>query len=355
MNEIGNLDYQLPYDPSDVDIRQQKFAVGHLMNMITHSEIELWRELDYQRKSNAWDAKQKSRLIESLIMRIPLPIFYFDGSDKPWKVIDGLHRLTTLYTFLKGPSFPLKDLEYLKELEGIIFHDLPFKYRRVIEEFIIEAYVINPGTPDKVKLNIFQRINTGGSSLSRQEIRNAFFRGEPANFVSKLAESNLFLRATQEKISTKKMKDKQVALRFISFYNFLDNYESPLESFLDQSMERIYKFELSDRNDIFNAFERSMRASIEIFENKAFYLLNIHGQRQSTNINVALFESWAVNLAKCDYNKLKLLISQRVRVMDSFVLLLQDIEFHKSISSGTSSKKAIHTRFLSIKNLINNI
>ena len=355
MNDFENIDNQLPYNPSDVDIRQQQFPVGHVISMIAHADIELWREIDYQRKSNAWDSKQKSRLIESLIMRIPLPIFYFDGSEKPWKVIDGLHRLTTLYSFIREESFELKELEYLKDLEGKSFHDLPFQYRRVIEESTIEAYVINPGTPSKVKLNIFQRINTGGSSLSRQEIRNAYYRNKPVDFIDSLANSSEFLLATNGKIQQSRMKDKEAVLRFFSFFKFLDRYNSPMERFLDISMENIYIIADEELDSIRNRFRQSMIACNAIFRDKAFYVLNIHGEKQSTTINVALFETWAVNFALLENDRLDMLKNNQSEVLRRFILLLQDIEFHKSFSSSTSSKNAVFTRFSAIRNLINTI
>lgn len=355
MNEFGNIDNQMPYNPNDVDIRQQNFEVYHLMKMISREEIDLRREKEYQRNSSAWSTKQKSRLIESLLMRIPLPMIYFDGSERPWKIIDGLHRLTTLFTFLNGQSFKLTELEYLKDLEGLNYFDLPFKYRRVIEEFSIEAYVINPGTPNKVKFNIFHRINTLGKSLNPQEIRNANYRGEPVDLLERLATSEFFLRATQGKFKTNRMRDREVVLRYVAFYKFLDYYFTPLETFLDQSMERMFRFNYNEREDLFHAFEQSMDACIRIFDDNAFYLLNINGEKNSSNINVALFETWAVNLAQCDNYILDLLVTQRQRVLADFIILLQNIEFHKSISFSTSSKKSIRTRFLAIKNLINNI
>ncbi|MFP3577751.1 DUF262 domain-containing protein, partial [Brevibacillus sp. SIMBA_040] len=92
-----------------------------------------------------WSAKQKSRLIESLLMNIPLPIFYMDGSRMPWKIIDGLQRLTVLDEFMNKNLFALSDLQYQFDIEGLYFNDLPFSYQRKIRTFVIEAYVINPG------------------------------------------------------------------------------------------------------------------------------------------------------------------------------------------------------------------
>lgn len=355
MNDLENIDNQLPYNPSDVDIRQQKFSIDYIMSMITDSEIELWREEDYQRKSNQWNNEQKSRLIESLIMRIPLPIFYFDGSERPWKIIDGLHRLTTLYTFMKGQSFQLEKLEYLTELNEKTFFQLPFKYRRVIEESTIEAYVINPGTPDKVKLNIFQRINTGGSSLSRQEIRNAYYRGKPSEFINKLATAPAFLDATRSRISLKNMKDKEAVLRFFAFYRYLDRYEPPMEKFLDYAMDSIFEIEDNVLSEIESEFNRSMLTSISLFHENAFYTLDLNGKRESSTINIALFEAWAVNLAKLNHEQQNVLVSKRNKLVDRFSNHLQFSEFYKSISSSTASKKAVAMRFETIRKLINDI
>jgi len=353
MNEFGNIDYQLPYNPNDVDIRQQRFAVREIMEMITESEIELWREDDYQRKSNAWDPKRKSRLIESLIMRIPLPIFYFDGSNSPWKVIDGLHRLTTLYTFIKGESFPLSDLEYLKDLEGSTFFELPFKYRRVIETFNIEAYLINPGTPDKVKLNIFKRINTGGISMSSHEIRTTYFSGKPVEFIKSLVLSAEFLNTTKRKISNYGLKDHEAVLRFFSFYKYWENYKPSMEQFLDFSMETIYTISEIELKQIRERFRQSMITCNVIFDDKAFYMLNYKGEKLGSTINMALFETWSVNIALLDYDALEILETRKEELLIKYFALFQNVEFNKSVSSGTSSKKSVYTRFALIKELIN--
>jgi len=352
MREWHYNDRQLPYNPSDVDIRQQTFAIGHILSDIQNQEIELWRKEDYQRKSSSWDIKQRSRLIESLIMRIPLPIFYFDGSENPWKIIDGLHRLTSLYSFIVEDKWELKNLEFLKDFEGFRFSNLPFKYRRMIEQSTIQAYIINPGTPDRVKINIFQRINTGGTSLSRQEIRNAYYRGLPTEFINELSEAPIFLEATNRKISVNRMKDKEAVLRFFAFYRFKHNYEPPLEKFLDDSMEEI-NYLSEELGDIKIRFFESMNICKEIFEDKAFYILNVNGEKQSTSINIALFEAWSVNLAKLNSSdSIVNILNNKSSLINEFIQLLQNTEFHKSISSGRSSKKAVYTRFSEIERII---
>ncbi|WP_312393914.1 DUF262 domain-containing protein [Chryseobacterium sp.] len=351
MNDWNGDDNLLPYDPTDVDIRQHTLALSEVITMIEIHDIELWLEESYQRRSKAWSIKQKSRLVESIIMRIPLPIFYFDGSEIPWKVIDGLHRLTTLFSYIFLEDWELRELEFLTEFEGRRFSELPFKYQRAIRQSTIEAYVINPGTPNHVKLNIFQRINTGGSLLTRQEIRNSYYSGVGADFINYLSNSTEFLNATNGKISRNRMKDKEAILRFIAFYKFLSDYSTPLEKFLDRTMENLSD-PSNDLIEIKNRFFDSMSLCEEIFGEKAFYIIDRKYNKVGTNLNIALFETWSVNLAKLSPVEIKIIRTKKSKVLARFVRLLQDIDFHKSISNSTSSRKAVKTRFAYIETLL---
>ncbi|MCQ9634194.1 DUF262 domain-containing protein [Chryseobacterium sp. WG23] len=351
MNDWLNIDKQFPYNPNDVDIRQQQFPVFHLLKMIEHHRIELWREEYYQRKGNSWNKAQMSRLIESIIMRIPLPIFYFDGSDEPWKVIDGLNRLNTLYSYIFEKTWGLEGLEFMTDFTGYKFSDLPYQYQRAIEETVLQAYIINPGTPNRVKLNIFQRINTGGKSLSNQEVRNAYYSGISREFISKLASSKAFLDATQGKVPTSRMRDKEVILRFVAFYQFLERYGTPMEGFLDFAMEQIES--MNDLETVEIQFEKSMKLCSQIFGDKAFFILDRNKNKTGSKINVALFETLSVNFALLSDDDAKKLLNMQKRVFSHFVMLFHDIDFHKSISSSTSSKKAVYTRFGEVNNLLN--
>ena len=351
MNNWQNIDKPFPYDPNDVDIRQQQFSVDQLLRMIERNRIELWREEYYQRTSNSWNRGQKSRLIESIIMRIPLPMLYFDGSEEPWKIIDGLNRLSTLYSFIHEENWALQQLEFMSEFENYRFTELPYKYQRAILESTLVAYVINPGTPDRVKLNIFQRINTGGKSLTPQEIRNAYYSGIAKDFIDRLSVSSEFLAATKDKISRNGMRDKEVILRFVAFYKFIEEYQTPMTDFLDTVMDRISTF--PDLDDIEVQFKKSMKLCVEIFGDSAFYLLDDMGERKSFKINVALFETLTVNFAKLSDVEAEVILKERKKVFRSFTKLFQNKEFHQSISSSTSSKKAIFTRFHSVENVLN--
>lgn len=149
-----------------------------------------------------WTDVRKSQLIESILLEIPIPMFYVSSEeDGEWTVVDGLQRISAFRDFVLGINFvnskkvkeegagmKLTGLEFLKELEGKQMKDLPTKlYNRILEaEFSVT--VINPGTPEEVKRNIFKRINTGGMPLSPQEIRNALYGGAVSGLLNEMAE-----------------------------------------------------------------------------------------------------------------------------------------------------------------------
>ncbi len=345
----------LPYNPGDVDIRQQAMPVDMLISMIEFGNIDLWNKEGFQRSSGLWSREKQSRLIESLIMRIPIPIFYLDGSIKPWKIIDGLQRITTLYQFIHKNGFELTNLEYLKTLENKTFEELPFNYQRVIRNAIIQAYIINPGTPEKVKFNIFQRINTGGEGLKPQEIRNAYFRGRPLEFINSLSKSPEFIKATNNKVSVNRMRDDEYVLRFFAFYKFFDFYRSQMDKFLDFSMEQIYSMDKSELNYIKDKFIMSMRACNNLFGPNAFTTQIPDAYTRKFSPNKALFECWSVNLAKLENREIDKLIAHKDHLLRIYYEILKLDGFHRSVSYHTSSKYAVMSRFNLVNELINTI
>lgn len=174
------------YDPDKINIGTKEPTIEQLLRRIGEAALDL--APDFQRQANIWNPDAKSRLIESILIRIPLPAFYIDATnDDKWVVVDGLQRLSALKEFVIDKKLKLSGLEYLTNLEGKTYDELEPRYQRRILETQPTVYLIEKGTPIEVKYNIFKRINTGGIPLSNQELRHALNPGKANKLLQELA------------------------------------------------------------------------------------------------------------------------------------------------------------------------
>ena len=341
-----------PFNPQDIDIKTKTMSLDNIIKRLRENEIDM--APDFQRQGNLWPIEKQSQLIESVLIKLPLPAFYFDGSnDNKWLVVDGLQRLSAIKNFVVDKSMALYGLEFLKKLDGFKFDDLPRAYQRQIEEAEIMAYIINPGTPEDVKFNIFKRINTGGLVLAAQEIRHALNQGTPAKFVAELANLQEFKRATGWVIATDRMLDREFVTRFITFYiNSPADYKPDLDTFMSRSMGQLkYKTE-RELLAIKNNFIEAMKLSSAIFSRWAFRkVYNITARRKP--INKALFEVWSVELPKLSDEERKLALKRKKAIFNGFVKLMnEDVFFGNAITSATGDKSRVRYRFSKIEELL---
>lgn len=176
-----------PYDPTKIRVDPKTFSLRQIIDMIDDKDLDL--APDFQR-NKVWKHREKSRLIESILLRIPLPAFYFSADgDGRLRVVDGLQRLSTVHDFVRGGedkkgAFALKELEYLTE--GVAEHrfdELDANWKRRIQQTQIFVNVIDPQTPSQVKFDIFKRLNTGGTPLKAQEIRHCMSQQRSREFL----------------------------------------------------------------------------------------------------------------------------------------------------------------------------
>ena len=170
------------YPNFDIKIDKGFYTVYELKRRYDAEPKRIKLDSDFQRES-IWKYKQKAELIESILMGLPLPIFYFN-QDKYGNliVVDGRQRLTALFEYMDG-NFSLNHLKILNQFNEMKFDDLSPVYQTRIEDFQIQAHVIIPPTPDRIKFDIFDRVNRGGTSLNKQEIRNALYQGKATTFL----------------------------------------------------------------------------------------------------------------------------------------------------------------------------
>ena len=341
-----------PFNPQDIDIKTKTMSLDNIIKRLREGEIDM--APDFQRQGNLWPPEKQSQLIESILIKLPLPAFYFDGSDdNKWLVVDGLQRLSAIKNFVVDKKMALSGLEFLKKLEGFKFDDLPRAYQRQIEEAEIMAYIINPGTPEDVKFNIFKRINTGGLVLAAQEIRHALNQGTPAKFVAELADLREFKQATGWVIATNRMLDREFVTRFIAFYiNSPIDYKPDLDTFMSKSMGQLKYKTKEELASIKANFIEAMKLASAIFSRWAFRkVYDVKARRKP--INKALFEVWSVELAKLSNEERALAFKRKQEIFEDFVNLMnRDESFGSAITSATGDKNRIRYRFSKIEELL---
>lgn len=348
-----------PFDPLLIDIDTKQPTVSNVIEQIINKELDLTPA--FQREKNLWDVGKQSRLIESILLHIPLPAFYFDVEShkneddvliNTWQVIDGLQRLCSIQNFILGRQasptaspvlMQLQNLEFLTQLNGKTFADLPRPYQRTILETQLIAYLIRPNTPSNVKFNIFKRVNTGGMPLTQQEIRHALNQGIAAEFLQELAHSEHFRNATRKKIDSSRMLDREFVNRFLAFYLLEHATYEDLDSFLNQALKYVTNISVEERNKVRDIFFSALDTIFACFGKYAFCKLDAFPKMKP--INKVQFEVLTVSVAKLSPEERKILASKQP--LEQFVQLFtkNDKEFTTLISTSTSDKKRITSRY----------
>ncbi|MFQ6576511.1 DUF262 domain-containing protein [Pseudomonas sp. UM16] len=340
-----------PFNPTDIDIVVEPKSLDALIKRIQHNEIDM--NTDFQRHAELWDNRKMSRLIESILIRFPLPAFYFDASDENnWLIVDGLQRLSTIRKFVLDKKLRLNGLEFLTELNGKTFDKLHRQYQRRIEECPVTVYMIKPGTPDDVKYSVFRRINTGGLTLNNQEIRNALAKPRDRELLEKLA--NLECSKIMLGDLSKRMKDQELVLRFWAFYRF--DYLDPqnkkeIASFLDKAMEDIKKGDEQYRENFRSQYSTAIERCYQLLGNTGFEKDNQSNSRKRSK-NSTLFEVLMVELAKIKKSDFTILLNKKNKLRQELSSLLENTEFFNSITYSTQKKIHVIIRYNKIKNLI---
>lgn len=293
------------YPNAEVRVTRAQYSTLHIKRLVEERK-ELIIDPDFQR-GNVWAKKQGAELVESILMGIPIPVMYlFEMRDGKKQVVDGRQRISAILDFLND-KLVLKDLKILPEYNDCKFTDLDAKMQGIFEDSQMYFYIIQPPTPERVKYDIFDRVNRGGTRLTNQEMRNALYRGKSTRLISELSKSEEFLRATGHGISPKRQKDNYVVLRTISFYLLYKKselvikqngesieYKSDIDDFLAKMMIFINE-KASDEliADCRAMFLRAMNNSYDIMGEGAYRFAAYEvetGKSRKRPINMPLFE-----------------------------------------------------------------
>lgn len=342
-----------PFNPNEIDVDISTVNLGSLIEQLENDEIEL--QPDFQRASDVWDGVKKSRLIESILLGIPLPSFYFseDPVSQKLSVIDGLQRICAIRDFVLEKEDPLKlqNLQFLKNFEGMTYSQLARPEIKRIKSLKITMNTLRKGTPLDVKYIIFQRVNTAGEPLTPQEMRHALNQGVAASFIRELSEMESFKKATNYSLKKKRMQDRDFVNRFIAFFMGYQEYSGDLDMFLNDKMGELNKITPEERNNIKIAFDKSMQCCYQIFKEDTFRKrYDIADKRKP--ISKSVYDTLSVNIAWLSDEERNLLLDRAEVFKARMINLFNDDKFNSSISTGTGQKYNVNIRFSFVKSLI---
>jgi hypothetical protein len=401
---IASDDETYPY--KNINIGRDNLSAFQLYRKFKNGIIKL--DPEFQREGNIWTPKQKSELIESILIGIPLPILYLkEDKEGNWILIDGRQRLSAIFDFMDN-KFALSNLTILKQLNSYQFKEneerrfdktnlvLNTSDRGKIEDVNLILHIIKEPTPEKLTYDLFDRVNRGGTRLNNQEMRNAIYQGSATSFLKTLSRLSSFKLATSN-ISSSRMKDRYLVLRFISFYLWKKNiskdidskessnieYKSDLEDFLAKSMiflntlrfkislnnfddlsldkqnldlftQKNEKIKIEEANDLYlkllYSFNTSMINIYDSFQGNSFRLPKKEGG-VIRPINMALFEVITYFFIELEHE----FKDNKNLIINEYNKLINNVDFHdtkreeddfiKSLTYTVDSNKSVFRRF----------
>lgn len=305
------LQKEIDFRRKEINTASYSMSVGELVNLYRDGDLEIYPE--FQRLFR-WTPKQKSRFIESLLLGIPIPsIFVHQRQDGIWDVVDGVQRLSTILEFqgvLRNagqelePASKLEGTDYLPSLHDIVWskeqgspHLTP-EQQRLIKRASMDIKIVTRESDETAKFDLFQRLNTGGSQLSDQEMRNSLLVMTNADYfrwMSQLSETTAFQDSVG--LSDKNLNEKydmELVLRFLLLKDLGDNELRSIGDLSDFLTEESVKYarhhpEDTERNE--NEFHAVFELIEEAAEDRSFRRYDSAKKRFSGGFSVSGFEA----------------------------------------------------------------
>jgi len=325
------------YPLDELAIRDERRTTSDVIRRIKNGRFVL--DPDFQR-GFVWDRDKQSRLIESILLRIPLPVFYVaEDNEGRLIVVDGRQRLTTLLHFLDNKlALQLRDRP---ELDGKRFDGLDVRLQNRVEDCQLLFYIIDRAVPERARLDIFERVN-GGEVLTRQQMRNAIYNGRATAFLRDEAETGLFRQATGGSLNANKMQDREMINRFCSFSLLsLDTYRGDMDEWLAKGLEVMNKASPDELGNLSSRFRLAMKNNLVVFGRQAFRKHSFPNQRRSV-LNASLFDVMSTGLARYPESRVK---EKANMLREKFFNLMDDSGFIKAITYGPNTPREVRTRF----------
>jgi len=311
---------------------------------------DLLLQPEFQR-NYVWDSQKASNLIESVLLKIPIPIIFTAEDNDIEEVIDGQQRLTSIFSYIDGKfpdgtDFSLKNLKILNELSGLKFKELEEKFQKGILKRFLSVIKITQSSNEDIKFEMFERLNTNITRLNSQELRNCMYRGEYNTFIKKLSEYQVFQEILNKSEYKKRMLDCELILMFFSFFNKnYDQYKGNMKQFLNDEMRRNRKISDKDKKDYEEVFKKSVDLIKVIFGKDAFCIYTIDektkiGNFESRKLNQGLY--LILMYGFIPYSKNQIMPYCDLIREELINLQIHNKDFFDSLTgSGTNSKEKV--------------
>lgn len=325
------------YPIDTVLIRPENRTVHDVLRRIDKGSFVM--DPDFQRDF-IWNEDQQSKLIESVLMRIPLPVFYLaEDQHGRMVVVDGLQRLSTFRRFASN-DLQLR-LPERKELDKRRFLDLSPKLQNRVEDCNLILYVIDVKVPERARLDIFDRVNSG-VPLTRQQMRNSLYNGPATRFLKAAARTDIFLKATGKSLSTSTMRDREFVNRFCAFQLLdLDDYRGDMDEFLAKALMKMNSLGTEALEELAMQLQTSLHSNFKVFGKHAFRKHSSPDDRRSV-LNASLWDVMSTGLSRFPGD----LVAERADILrNAFYILMADSEFVEAITYSVNDMRKVRLRF----------
>lgn len=317
---------------------------------------------EFQR-NDVWNNPEKSRLIESLLRRIPIPSIYLsEEKEGIYNVIDGQQRINSIVQYLDD-SFGLSGLQILTNLRNVRYNNLKGEHDQLahrLQNAKIPVIIINTQFDNEIVYEIFHRLNTGGMKLNTQEIRNCMYHGNYNNLINKLTldENFVYLLGSTRDKWHRRMTDSELVLRFFAFNRLgrfnINRYNPPLKRFLDDEMD--HHKNISDGNEtetLTNIFIETVKLAREVFGINTFRKFNMGSEEDVTGkwnnkLIKGIFDVVMCGFARYveDINEREAILQFKGAIREELIyLMLHDKDFIQAIGDRTFEQIKVRTRF----------
>ncbi len=325
------------YPIDTVLIRTEPRTVFEILRRIEKGTFVM--DPDFQRDF-IWSQEVQSKLIESVLMRIPLPVFYLaEDPGGRMVVVDGLQRLSTFRRFHEG-NLRLK-LPDQPDLHEKHFADLTPKLQNRVEDCNLTLYIIDAKVPDRARLDIFERVNSG-VPLTRQQMRNCLYNGPGTRFLRTEAETAVFKKATGGSLRSSTMRDREFVNRFCAFQLLsLDDYRQDMVRNLASALKMMNRLSESDIDRRAAQFHTSLTNNFAVFGKHAFRK-HTNPQGSRSVLNASLWDVMSTGLSR--YSE-PVVEAKAPALRDAFYPLMSDEDFIRSITYGPNTTALVRHRF----------